>query len=188
MPQPLDWHGMKEMSARLLMERTGEDVDAWNERIQREHFNDEQHLRAWLAEQGVTGYAQSLLVMERFGYPDFYLASADELIDGQYADRLQLRPILDAIIEAAAGLGEVIIQARKTYVSLVTSRRTFARVQPTTKNRIDLGLRLEGQKPGGRLQPSKLHETMRLQISLTSPEEVDSEVLEWLQRAYDQNC
>jgi len=24
-----------------------------------------------------------LLVMERFGYPDFLLASADELIDGQ---------------------------------------------------------------------------------------------------------
>ena len=153
-------------------------------------------MRAWLAEQGVTGYAQSLLVMERFGYPDFFLASAGDLIEGQYADRPQLRPIFDAIIDAAAGLGgpgsgtepgEVIIQARKTYVSLVTPRRTFARVQPTTKDRIDLGLRLEGQQPGGRLQPSKIHETMRLQISLTAPEEVDSEVLDWLQQAYEQN-
>ena len=40
--------------------------------------------------------------MERFGYPDFFLSSADELIDGQYADRPQLRPIFDALIEAAA--------------------------------------------------------------------------------------
>ncbi len=44
-----------------------------------------------------------------------FFASADALIDGQYADRQQLRPILDAIIDAAAGLGEVIIQTRKTY-------------------------------------------------------------------------
>jgi hypothetical protein len=38
----------------------------------------------------MTGYAQSLLVMECFGYPAFFLASADELIEGQYADRPQL--------------------------------------------------------------------------------------------------
>ena len=187
MAQTRDWQGMRDMSARLLKERTGEDVDTWNRRIKRERFDDEKSLRAWLTNQGVTGYAQSLLVMERFGYPDFFLASADELIEGQYADRPQLRPIFDAIIDAAAGLGEVIIQTRKTYVSLVTPRRTFARVQPTTKNRVDLGLRLEEQKPGGRLQPSKIHETMRLQISLTTRDEVDSEVLGWLQQAYDQN-
>ena len=176
------------MSARLLKERTGEDVEAWNQRIRKESFNDEKALRAWLTKQGVIGYAQSLLVMERFGYPDFLLASADELVEGQYEDRPHLRPILDAIIDAAAGLGEVTIQARKTYVSLVSPRRTFARVQPTTKNRVDLGLRLDGQKPGGRLQPSKIHDTMRLQISFTTRDEVDSEALDWLQRAYDQSC
>jgi hypothetical protein len=188
MAQTRDWQGMKARSARLLQERTGADVDTWNQRIAQEQFIDEKHLRAWLTQQGVTGYAQSLLVMERFGYPDFLLASADELIQGQYADRPQLRPIFDAIVDAAAGLGAVIIQTRKTYVSLVSPRRTFARVQPTTKNRVDLGLRLAGQQPGGRLQPSKIHETMPLQISLTTRDEVDSEVLDWLQQAYDQNC
>ena len=182
-----DWKGMRDMSARLLKERTGEDVDAWNRRIKKERFNDEKTLRVWLTKQGVTGYARSLLVMERFGYPDFYLASADELVEGQYEDRPHLRPIFNAIIDAAAGLGDVTIQARKTYVSLVSPRRTFARVQPTTKNRVDLGLRLDGEKPGGRLQPSKIHETMRLQISFTTRDEVDSEALDWLQRAYDQN-
>src|SRR5690242_5006568 len=138
MAETRDWQGMKTMSGRLLKERTGEDVDVWNRRIQELNFNDEKSLREWLTQQGVTGYAQSILIMERFGYPDFFLASADELIDGQYADRPQLRPIFDALIDAAAGLGDVTIQARKTYVSLVTPRRTFARLQPTTRNRLDL--------------------------------------------------
>ena len=181
------WEAMKHMSSRLLRERTGEDVDTWNRRIEKENLNDEQQLRSWLSKQGVTGYAQSLLVWERFGYPDFMLASADELIQGQYADRPQLRQILDAIIAAASGLGPVTIQARKTYVSLVSSRRTFARVKPTTKDRVDLGLRLRGIQPGGRLQPSKIQESMPLQISFTTPGEVDSEAIAWLQQAYDQN-
>ena len=186
MSQVRDWKAMKDMSARLLEERTGQNLDTWNQRIDREGFKDEKSLREWLSQQGVTGYAASLLVMERFGYPDFFLASADELIDGQYADRPQLRPVFEAILAAAAGLGEVIIQARKTYVSLVTPRRTFARLQPA-KDRILLGLRLEGQEPSGRLEPSKIHESMRLQISLATVEEVDAEALDWLQRAYDQN-
>src|SRR5215510_3182908 len=93
-----NWQGMRDMSARLLKERTGEDVDAWNRRVKKEGFDNKKDLRAWLTNQGVTGYAQGLLVMERFGYPDFYLAAADELIDGQYADRPQLRPIYDAVI------------------------------------------------------------------------------------------
>jgi hypothetical protein len=178
---------MHDLSARLLKERTGENVATWNRRIAKEQLNDEKSLRAWLTKQGVAGYAQSLLVWERFGYPDFLLASADDLIDGQYGDRPQLRPIFDALIDAAVGLGEVTIQTRKTYVSLVTPRRTFARVQPTTKSRVDLALRLEGHKPDGRLQPSKIHETMRLQISLASVDDIDSELLNWLQEAYDQN-
>jgi hypothetical protein len=182
-----DWQGMNEMSARLLKERTGEDLATWNRRIKQQRLNDEKSLRAWLSQQGVTGYAQSLLVMEQFGYPDYMLASADDLIDGQYAGRPHLRRIFNAIIGAAAGLGEVTIQARKTYVSLVTPRRTFARLQPSTKNRVDLGLRLEGQEPGGRLHPSKIHESTPLQISFASLDEVDSEALSWLQKAYEEN-
>ena len=187
MAQIRDWQSMKTMSARLLQERTGLDVTAWNQRIQAQHFKDEKALRAWLIEQGVTGYAQNFLVMERFGYPDFMQASADELIQGQYADRPQLRPIFEAILGAVAEWSEVTIQARKTYVSLMTSRRTFARVQPTTKQRVDLALRLERQKPGGRLQPSRIHASTPLQISLKTPDDVDAEVLDWLQKAYDQS-
>src|SRR6266508_6656593 len=187
MAKILDWEGMRAMSARLLKERTGDDVPTWNRRIKKERFDDEKGLRTWLTKQGVTGYAQDLLVMERFGYPDFLTATADELIDGQYANRPQLRPIFDAVIEAANGLGDVTIQARKTFVSLVSPRRTFARVGATTKDRVDLALRLEGVKPRGRLQPSKIHETMPVQVSFRSPKDFDAEARRWLKRAYSEN-
>jgi hypothetical protein len=145
-------------------------------------------MKGWLTGQGVSGYAQQLLIMECFGYADFVLATAGELIGKQYADRPQLRAIYDAIVQAAADCGEVIVQARKSYVSLVSPRRTFARVVPATKTRVDLGLRLDGQRPKGRLQTSRIHETMRLQIGLTSPAEIDSEARHWLRREYAQNA
>ena len=175
MPTIRDWQRNKEMWVRVLEKQTNEGLDTWNDRIRESSIDDESGLRAWLSARGVMGYAQSLLVMERFGYPDFILASAEELIEAQYADRAQLRPIYDAII-----------LARKTYVSLVAPRRTFARVQPA-KTRVDLGLRLESCKPGGRLQLSRIHHTMRVQIALTTRADVDGEVQRWLEQAYLEN-
>lgn len=188
MTKTRDWQRNREMWIRILEKQTGEGLNVWNRKIRKQRFDDEHQLRAWLTGQNVGGYAQQLLVMERFGYPDFILATADELIRKQYADRPHLRAIYDGIIKAADACGDVIIQARQTYVSLVSPRRTFARVQATTKTRVDLGLRLDGQPAAGRLRPSQIHETMRLQISLTSRTQIDSEVRNWLRRAYAENA
>src|SRR5262245_7088742 len=110
------------------------------------------------------------------------LTSGTRLIADQYVDRPQLRPILGAVVKAAQACGPIAIQARKTFVALATERRTFARVQPTTRTRVDLGLRLDGQQAVGRLR-SNAHDTMRLRVGLTSVSDVDSVVVAWIHRA-----
>jgi hypothetical protein len=113
----------------------------------------------------------------------------DELIEAQYADRPQLRPVLDAVLAVLPALGPVTVQARKTIVSLVSPRRTFAVVRATTRDRVDLGLRLDDAVPGGRLQSAKGigggGATVR--IALTGPDDVDDEVRDLMRRAYDKN-
>ncbi len=47
------------------------------------------------------------------------VSDTDELVDGQYADRPQLRPVLDAVLAAASALGPVTVQARKTCVNVL---------------------------------------------------------------------
>jgi uncharacterized protein DUF5655 len=114
------------------------------------------------------------------------MTTADELVAQQYADRSDLRAVYEAIINAARECGEVIIQARKTYVSLVAPRRTFARIKRVRKQ-VDLGLRIEQCVPVGRIEPSRIHHTMRVQIGLTSPQDVDAEVRYLLAQAYLEN-
>src|SRR5262249_33824827 len=114
-------------------------------------------------------------------------AGADELVAGQYGDRPQLRPVLDAVLAALPALGPVTVQPRKTCVSLVTPRRVFAVIQPTTKSRVDLGLRLEHERPGGRLLAARDLGPATVRIPLTRPEDVDAEVIGWLRRACAEN-
>jgi len=187
-PPLKSWKEMREWAASLLLTRTGQDVTVWNRRVAAAGLGDEQALRAWLDSQGVTGYGQALLVWEQFGYPDFLTAEAEELIASQYADRRQLRPVLDAVLAALPAVGPATVQARKTFVSLVTPRRTFAVVHAATKSRVDLGLRLDQENPGGRLLPARDLGAATVRIPLTRPEDVDAEVLAWLRRAYRENA
>lgn len=188
---PKSWQEMREWCARLLESRTGQDVLAWNERIAAaapQNRAGEPGLRQWLSAEGVTGYAQALLVWETFGYPEFLVADAEELIDKQYADRPQLRPVFDTVLRTLPALpGPVTVQARGTLVSLVSPRRTFAVLKPTTKSRIDLGLRLDGKQPEGRLREAKNLGQATVRIPLTTSADVDDEVRHWLARAYDEN-
>jgi hypothetical protein len=123
------------------------------------------------------------------GQAGYLTADAGELIEGQYADRPQLRPVLDAVLALLPALGPATVQARKTIVSLVSPRRTFAVVRATTKDRVDLGLRLDDAEPGGRLQSAKGigggGATVR--IALRRPEDIDDEVRGLMRRAYEEN-
>ena len=185
------WQEMREWCARVLESRTGQGVAAWNERIAAgppHNRAGEPALRKWLSAAGVTGYAQALLVWETFGYPRFLVADAEELIGKQYADRPQLRPVFDAVLAALPALpGPVTVQARGTLVSLVSPRRTFAVLKPTTKSRVDLGLRLDTAQPEGRIQPARDLGQATVRIPLTTPGEVDDEVRVWLAKAYAEN-
>lgn len=181
------WQGMRERCAALLRTSTGDDVGTWNERVAATGIDDEPGLRHWLTAQGVTGYPQALLVWERFGYPDFMTADAGELIDGQYRDRPGLRPVLDAILGVLPEVGDVTVQARKTLISLVSPKRTFAVVQATTRTRVDLGIRLDDHQPGGRLLAAKNLGMANLRIGLGSPADLDDEAAGLLRLAYQES-
>src|SRR6185437_9966034 len=123
-----------------------------------------------------------------------YLAAdgddADELIEGQYADRPQLRPILDAVLAELPGLGPVTVQPRRTLVTLFTPRRAFAAIRATTRDRVDLGLRLDDARPGGRLLAAGNvgGGGVTVRVALTSPDDVDEEVRDLMRRAYAENA
>jgi Domain of unknown function (DUF5655) len=118
------------------------------------------------------------------------LATADDLIDGQYSDRPHLRPILEELLARASAFGEITIQARTNYVSLLTPRRTFAAVQPTTRTRIDLGLKLADPRRRGKLEQNSSmgSSVINARIALKTLDDVDEEVEGWLRQAYADNA
>jgi hypothetical protein len=124
-----------------------------------------------------------------FGYPDFMLRDADELIDGQYNNHRALRPIADALLAWASATDGVEIQMRKGYVSLHSPRRKFAQVTRTTNTAVDVALRLDAPA-AGRVEALKARadDPFDRRVRLTSVEQVDEELLNILAVALAQNA
>lgn len=148
---PGTWQAMVDSNKALLLRKTGKDTAYWAAKAQAAGIRTDAGLRDWMRDGfGVTGYAQYAVSWEMFGYPDFMLRGADELLDAQYAKHPHLRPIADSLLAWAAATDAVGIQMRKGYVSLHSPRRKFAQVTRTTNSAVDVTLRMEEAPAGNR--------------------------------------
>jgi len=68
----------------------------------------------------------------------------------------------------------------------VRRSKQFALIQPTTKDRVDLGIQLKGVPAAGRLEASGSFNAMvSHRVRLAEAKDVDVQVRGWLKQAYD---
>jgi hypothetical protein len=169
-----------------LKGKTGKTLAQWfsvlDKQALEKHGDYMQYLKG---EMGVThGYANLIASKHREKKAG---GADDDPVATQYSGpKAGLRAIYDRIVATLEKLGDdVEIAPKKTYVSL-RRKKQFALVQPSTKDRVDLGLNLKGQAPTGKLEASGSFNAMvSHRVRLTAPKDVDAEVKAWLKKAYD---
>lgn len=100
--------------------------------------------------------------------------------------KASLRPIHDALVNAIQAFGDDIeLAPKKGYVSL-RRHKQFAMIQPSGAGRIDLGLILPGVPPDARLESATgFNALFTHRVRLSSTTDIDTQLIGWLQRAYD---
>lgn len=180
-----------------LPAKTGRSLDEWIALLEAEAPAGEKERRAWLnAEHGIGGTTARMIAERSLGKgtegtdDEAYLEAAAGYVEAMYGGPKEaLRPVHDALVERARGLGpDVRICPCKTIVPLYR-RHVFAEIKPATRIRVDLGLALEGTEEA---PPERLIDTGGLakgdrithRIALGSVDEIDAEVDHWLGVAY----
>ncbi len=113
--------------------------------------------------------------------------SVSDLVDAQYkGPKADLRPIYEGLIGMVQKFGkDVEVSPKKTYVSLRRNKQ-FALIQPSTKDRVDVGINLRREKAGKRLEASGSFNAMvSHRVRLTRKDDINSELKGWLRKAYD---
>ena len=183
MPTPEE---MAQSMLNNLEEKTGHGLDHWLATVKASGLEKHgQIVKMLKAEHGVThGYA-NLIAHEALRSAAIH-EEAPDLVEGQYSGKETLRPIYDRIAKAVAEFGpDADLSPKKAYVSLRRAKQ-FGLVQPSTKTRVDVGLQLKGHEPNERLEAAGSFNSMvSHRVRLTSADQVDDELIEWLRRAYE---
>jgi predicted transport protein len=170
-----------------LLEKTGKTLEQWKQLLSQQAFSKHGEYMTFLKkEHGIThGFANFITL--KFREADAGSSTADDLITNQYKGKESLSPIFDKLHTAITNLGtDVDVAPKKSAVSMRVKRQ-FALIQPSTRTRIDLGLKFNDKPHGKRLETSGPFGSMCThRVQLSNLEQVDDELLEWIKEAYQQ--
>jgi len=170
-----------------MPEKTGKSLDQWRKILAKtklaKHGEMVKHLKF---EHDVThGFANLIAIRSLAG--NGVTTSVSDLVDAQYQGaKADLRPIYEALIGMVQKFGkDVEVSPKKAYVSLRRSKQ-FALIQPSTKDRVDVGINLKRENAGKRLEMSGSFNAMvSHRVRLTRKSDVNTELKGWLRKAYD---
>lgn len=169
-----------------LEARTGRSFADWIAAAKGSGRQKHKALVDWLkADQGLThGYAN--LVAHKTFASDAGSSDGDALMAAMFAGpKAAVKPIYDRVAGIVAALEGSAFAPKKGYVSFRRSKQ-YGLAQPSTKDRLDLGLNLKGVEPTGRLEASGSFNAMvSHRIRLTAPHQVDDEVAGWIRSAWE---
>jgi len=105
----------------------------------------------------------------------------------QYKGKENLKPWYDKIMNEINKFGKDIeVSPKKAYVSL-RRKKQFAILQPSTKDRFDVGLNIKGVVPSGNLEDGKKWNAMCThRIKVEDEKMINKDLISWIKRSYDQ--
>lgn len=167
-----------------MPEKTGKSLSEWKTILKKQTLEKHGEMVKYLKqEHGVThGFANTIVALFRDNND-----SPEDLVTNQYRGKEKLFPIYKKLVGIVVKFGDdVTIAPKKTSVSLVRKKQ-FALIKPATKTRIDLGLKLKDKPITDRLGNSGPFGTMCThRVQLTDVNEIDDELINWLNEAYEQ--
>ena len=183
----------QEMKANMiagLREKTGKSLEEWLSILRTSSATKHKEFMAILkTDHGLTHGFANMIALQALQSDSHTADDTDALVDAQYdGTKAGLRPIYEALLTAVRSFGDdVEISPKKAYVSLRRNKQ-FAIIQPSTATRVDLGVNLKSAEPAGRLETAGSFNAMiSYRVRLTTPEEVDAELIGWLKRAYTES-
>lgn len=167
-----------------MADKTGRTLQEWLQLLKPLKLEKHGQIVKWLKSEHSVTHGFANLIANRA------LASKSDgadPVDAQYSGpKSALRPIYEALCTMVRTFGDdVDVSPRKTYVTLRRSKQ-FALIQPSTRDRVDVGINLKGTAPGERLEASGSFNAMvSHRVRISDQSEVDSELKRWLKAAYD---
>ncbi len=168
-----------------LHKNTGKSLDQWIAIVKKQSISKHGEIIKFLKDAHGFTHGFANLVAHKANETDAGSAeNTDDLVVLQYKGKEHFKVVYDKLLSNIMTFGDDIeVAPKNAYVSL-RRKKQFAILQPATKTRFEIGVNLKGQEATGRLEAEKPNSMCSHKIKIASIEEIDDEVMHWLQSAY----
>lgn len=180
-----------ETQLQNIEKKSGKSREALAEIIRNSGLSKHGELRTLLMQDYGLGYGDANTMVHYALKSDVTRAAeahgleGDSVLDEIYTGaKAGLRPIHEKLTGAIDSFGEYETAPKKGYVSL-RRKKQFAMLGPGTKGRMEIGLNVKDLPVSERLAAQPAGGMCNYKVFLTSPEEVDTELLGWIKQAFD---
>lgn len=167
---------------------TGKKLNEWIAIINKSGFAKHGELVSFLKEKhGFThGNANTIVHFAKQSHAGAAENDTDWIAE-QYKGKENLKPWYDKLMAEINKFGKDIeLAPKKAYMSL-RRKKQFAIIQPSTKDRLDVGLNIKGIAPSGIVEEgSKWNAMCTHRIKVTDEKMITKDLFNWIKQAYEQ--
>jgi hypothetical protein len=168
--------------------KTGKTLEDFRKLAKQKGLVKSREIVAWLKEEYGLGYGHAGAIYYLIVHADDVKASTENRLEKLFAGKkAKWRKAYDALEERVRKFGkDVEVAPNMTYINLRRGSKKFAIAQPSAAERLDIGIKLKGVAPAGRLEAAGSWNNMVThRVRISDPKQIDAEVLAWLKQAYD---
>lgn len=180
----MDVQSAIEKQLRNIEAKTGKSLAELGEMVEksgREKFGEK---REFLKTELGLGHGDANAVINHLVGNKKEHESSDPLADIYAGPKAPLRELHEALVSEIDKLGEYETAPKKGYVSL-RRKKQFAMVGPASKTQIEIGLAAQGLAVSERLIEQPQGSMCRYKLRISELKDIDSELLGWLQSAFE---
>lgn len=167
---------------------TGKKLDAWIAIVNKSGFAKHGELVAFLKEKHGFTHGNANMVVHYAKQSHAGAAeNTDDLVAEQYKGKENLKAWYDKIMAEINKFGkDVELAPKKAYVSL-RRKKQFAIIQPSTKDRLDVGLNIKGVAPSGNVTAAGSWNAMCThRIKVEDEKMINKDLINWIKQSYEQ--
>lgn len=171
-----------------IEKNTGKKLEEWIKIVNKSGFAKHGELVSFLKEKHGFTHGNANVVVHFAKQSHAGAAeNSDDLITAQYKGKENLKPWYDKIMAEINKFGkDVDLAPKKAYMSL-RRKKQFAILQPSTKDRLDVGLNIKGVTPSGNVEDgSRWNAMCTHRIRVEEEKTINKDLINWIKKAYDQ--
>jgi hypothetical protein len=171
-----------------IQKKTGKTADDFKAMAAKKGLVKTAEIMAWLKSDFELGHGHAMAIVHLIVHEEDRKTSGDDKISKLFAgNKTRWRKSYDEIADTIKGFGpDATTSPGQTYINLLRNGKKFAIVQPSSAERLDIGVKLKGVTAESRFEEAGAWNAMVThRVRISDPDQVDDELFLWLKKAYD---